>query len=56
MLFKSKMDVGQYDQLVENIKRDLVSTFQVKGIILREVRVDAKSGKLNISVCIQGKK
>lgn len=50
---RKKIDARLCEQIGENIKKDLLSSFERKGIAYGELLVDARTGRLKIRVSIK---
>jgi hypothetical protein len=52
MFFRRFIKEDTYHKLSERIKSDLLSTFQRKGIIVRDIKVDLDYNDMNVKVLI----
>ena len=52
MFFRRFIKENPYQKLSEKIKNDLISTFQRKGIIVRDIKVDLDYSDMNLKVLI----
>lgn len=55
MLFRKTNRDNKNECISEKIKKDLISTFERKGILISNIDIDTKSGNLNVSVSIKEK-
>lgn len=53
MLFKESIEERPQLKLVESIKKDLAAILKQKGINVASVRIEMKSGNMNIEVCMK---
>ena len=49
-----EVNENTYGKLAEDIKRDLINTFNSKGINVTTVKIDMKSDNVSIEVYIKG--
>lgn len=56
MLYKRQILGNPYGNIAENIKRDLIASFQKKGMDIERIHVDMDSEKLNLKVQISEKR
>ena len=55
LFFKPRTNEDTYRRVAERIRKDLIAAFQNKGINIRKVQVDMKSGSMNLEVLISEK-
>ncbi len=53
MFFRNQGNKNQSDKIAVKIKKDLLSTFQQKGINISKLHIDTKLNRLNVEVCIK---
>jgi hypothetical protein len=52
MFFRRFIRENPYQKISEKIKTDLITTFQRKGIIVRDIKVDLNQNDMNLKVLI----
>ncbi len=54
MFFKNWVNKDQNDNIAGKIRKELLQTFQKKGINISKLHIDTRSNRLNVEVCIKG--
>jgi hypothetical protein len=54
MFFKNWSCKDQNEKIAGKIKRDLILTFQKKGISVSKLNINTQFNRLNVEVCIKG--